>query len=424
MSRVFNSRERIRQKPYSRSNERARWAFLQSPRLGGTYSVFRSLRPALAEYGVDLRWVGLASPDGKDLPAELRSETQWGTFIGSDQNGELHHASALYTHLTDGSYNGVFVNVLCGAIETNLARYLPAYLPRVLIVHSITRGTYLAARAVRDHVNHTIAVSPRIRNSLVGRYGFRPNSTTVIPNAVSTTAPTEGADPRSRIKGRIEILYLGRIEDSSKGVLMLPPIVRSLAGCDWRLTVAGDGPDLPKLKERLSGWSANVTFLGGVGPKQVWDLLRQHDVLLMPSRYEGFGITLIEAMAAGCVPVVSRIREVTDWIVNEGETGFLFRVGDTRAAANKIRTLALEPRTRLKVGQNAQRSVLSRFRAEVIAREYVNILEEVAITPTPLKAPLHLDQWRLARELRPGLRTMLPEPIKNRLRTLREQLAR
>ncbi|MDX7324888.1 glycosyltransferase, partial [Providencia rettgeri] len=58
-----------------------------------------------------------------------------------------------------------------------------------------------------------------------------------------------------------------------------------------------------------------ATFLGAVHPEAVFDLLLRHDVLVMPSRFEGFGLTITEAMSAGCIPVVSRIRGVTDTIV-------------------------------------------------------------------------------------------------------------
>ena len=56
----------------------------------------------------------------------------------------------------------------------------------------------------------------------------------------------------------------------------------------------------------------------------------------MPSRFEGFGFSLIEAMAAGCVPIVSRIHGVTDWIVEDGKTGFVCGIDKPREFAERL----------------------------------------------------------------------------------------
>ena len=70
---------------------------------------------------------------------------------------------------------------------------------------------------------------------------------------------------------------------------------------DWELTVSGDGPDLAELKGRfaVAGMAERVEYLGWTDPNDVPGLMERHDVFLFPSRFEGFGKTLIEAMAGG-----------------------------------------------------------------------------------------------------------------------------
>jgi len=72
-------------------------------------------------------------------------------------------------------------------------------------------------------------------------------------------------------------------------------------------------------------------------------VLAEADIYVFPSRYEGFGLSLVEAMACGCVPVASAIHGVTDTIVDDGGTGRLFPIGDWQRAADCIVRLTADP---------------------------------------------------------------------------------
>src|SRR5690606_22800856 len=144
-------------------------------------------------------------------------------------------------------FDGVVVNVHADPVQTNLVRYLPRSLLRMLIVHNITPGTYAAATAVRDHVHGVVCVSLRLEEDLVAGHGFSRASIGTIPNATDLTL-AEARRPALE-EAPLRILSLGRVEDQAKGVLWLPDIMRRLPP-ELRLTVAGDGPDLERLKQR------------------------------------------------------------------------------------------------------------------------------------------------------------------------------
>jgi glycosyltransferase involved in cell wall biosynthesis len=151
-------------------------------------------------------------------------------------------------------------------------------------------------------------------------------------------------------------------------------------------------------------------------------LLAEHDALLAPSRFEGFLLTLVEAMAAGCVPVTSRIVGVTDAIIEDGRSGFLFPVGNVGAAVHAVSRLT-EP-SRLRVMSAAARAVAcERFTVERMASRYLETMLAIRAAPAPIAPPLDPRHWDLPRGLRPGLRTRIPMPLKNLLRTVRERLA-
>lgn len=396
-------------------------AYFVLPHIGGTYSVFRNLRSGLAPHGIELCWLGL-SHDGNGILPGMEREAAFGTLIqatASDDDKRL--ARRLEQAIMAGGFDGVIVNVLSDRVQTNLVRYLAPHILRLMVVHSITPGTYAAALAIRHHVHATVCVSQRCRDDLVKRHRFDAERTFVIPNAVSTAVfPAVDRLPRP-MEQRLRILFLGRIDDSSKGVMWLPDILARLPA-SATLTVAGNGPDLRRLQAAMPASAPRVAYLGAVAADTVPGLMAAHDVFLMPSRYEGLPVALVEAMAAGCVPVASALRGVTDTIVDDGQDGLLFPVGDRAKAANLIGGLNGD-RTRLhSLSVAARKRVAETFTVERMTARYAAVLRDIDATRPPLSAPLPMDRWALPSGLRPGLRTFLPQPVKNWLRGVQERL--
>jgi len=326
----------------------------------------------------------------------------------------------MLSHLAEQNFDGVFVSVHADRVQTNLARYLPSSMLRVMIVHNITPATYAAARAIRDHVHATACVSRRIRDDLLTHYHFDPNATHEIHNAVDL--PTQPPRALRTIGKPLRLLSLGRIEDQAKGVLWLPQILAQLPD-DVTLTIAGDGPDLARLRRAMAPLAGRAQLLGRVSPAEIPALMAEHDIFVAPSRFEGFMITLVEAMATGCVPVASRIRGVTDTVVDDGVTGLLFPVGDVAAAAEAIRHLRRDPAHWHAMACHGPIAMRERFSISRMAERYGALLAGLHERP-PLIAPqLPIEHWHLPRGLRDGLRSHLPTPLKNLLRTIRERAA-
>jgi glycosyltransferase involved in cell wall biosynthesis len=82
-----------------------------------------------------------------------------------------------------------------------------------------------------------------------------------------------------------------------------------------------------------------VNFLGSKTSAEVLDIESRHDVFVLPTRYEGVPVGLIEAMSVGLAPVVSRIESGVAEILSDGETGLMPPVGDVAAFADAIATL-------------------------------------------------------------------------------------
>lgn len=400
-----------------------KFAYFVYPHAGGTYSVYSALRAGLASHGIAVTWIGIGprAQAAWDNPQWAHARAHGAVVAGNIEN-ERQQAEGLIRHLESSDFDGVFVNVLAGRSETNALRYLDPAIRRIMIVHNITPGTYAAARAMREHVHATVGVSPRIQADLVRKHDFPVERTFAIPNAIdlapfASTARTQSPD------GSLRLLFLGRIIDSDKGVFWLPRIMERLANQPVSLTVAGDGPDLAELRKRCANQRGRVRFTGRVPPDAIPGLMAEHDVLVFPSRFEGLGLSLVEAMAGGCVPVASRIRGVTDFVVQDSANGYLFEIGDANAAAERISFLARDHASLNAISNAARVSTAGRFNLADMSQAYAEVLRQVMDGPVTPPPPLDLKNWKYPSGLRPSLRTYLPKGIKNRLRVWRERFA-
>jgi glycosyltransferase involved in cell wall biosynthesis len=175
---------------------------------------------------------------------------------------------------------------------------------------------------MRDHLR--VRLPAREDSIHLLRYGVR------IPPAARTPVP-----------GPLRLLYVGRLS-RDKGVFDLPEIDAVLRerGVKASWTVQGAGPDEAALR---ACWpDGSVQWTGHQPMQRVLDLYLSHDVLVMPSRNEGLPVALLEAAAAGVVPVVSDLPSGIPEVVEPGVTGFRPAPGDIRAFADAVERLATD----------------------------------------------------------------------------------
>jgi len=147
-------------------------------------------------------------------------------------------------------------------------------------------------------------------------------------------------------------------------------------GIPLHLTFAAGGSLEPTLREQTValGMAEQVTFLGGYDYATLPGLLGNHDVYLSASRWDGTHLSLLEAMAAGLVLVVSRIPANEFWL-EDGRTGLMFTVGSARELADSLARLlehdidwsaaALTNRRRVEVEGDEQKN-LARLEAHYL----------------------------------------------------------
>lgn len=221
---------------------------------------------------------------------------------------------------------GIPVIVTCHHTYWQQYTYIKSQFWKRIFLPFEKRTYRLAARIV--------CVSEDTKRLLVERYHISENKILVIHNAVDTHkfyALSGQKRPHS-------VLYIGRI-DKRKGIEFLirsmPLVVRQIP--DALLLVGGKGGHLGKMKALASRLrlERNVTFLGFVPDDQLNSLYNQAQCVVVPSIFEGFGITVIEALAAGTRVVGTEVDGIRE-ILKSGECGRLSPYGDHHALAEAV----------------------------------------------------------------------------------------
>jgi L-malate glycosyltransferase len=136
------------------------------------------------------------------------------------------------------------------------------------------------------------------------------------------------------------------------------------------LLLIGTGPDEKKLKDTAKsyGLSSNITFYGETEWEIAMQLIAIMDLVVVPSRFEGFGLIAAEAMAAGKTIVASDTSGLKE-VVLHNETGILFPVDNVTALKEAIVKLIPDPQMRKRLGAAGKERVLSNFSLDLYSKK-------------------------------------------------------
>jgi glycosyltransferase involved in cell wall biosynthesis len=154
---------------------------------------------------------------------------------------------------------------------------------------------------------------------------------------------------------KLKLLYVGGLSQR-KGIADVFAIAQALAN-EVELTIVGNGPvnECRPLSEALGRhrWIASLPHA------QVLELMREHDVLLFPSLFEGFGLVITEAMSQG-TPVITTDRTAGADLIEHGKNGWLIEAGDTEALRLQVEQVLNNVGSVAECGENARQCAARR----------------------------------------------------------------
>ncbi|MBA4318236.1 MAG: glycosyltransferase family 4 protein, partial [Flavobacterium sp.] len=129
-----------------------------------------------------------------------------------------------------------------------------------------------------------------------------------------------------------------------------------------------------KSVSNILGISKNVVFYDAV--RNINEKYLEASFFLLTSRFEGFGMVLIEAMASGLACISFDCRRGPKDIIENNRNGFLIQVGDEEAFVEKVNLLIENEKMKIEMGQNAKNSV-SKYNLDSIMQQWKSLFESI-----------------------------------------------
>jgi len=233
-------------------------------------------------------------------------------------------------------------------------------------------------RLAYELADRVLSVSYQLRELQTQRTGFPARKISVIHNGVDRSRYYPDTDDRARMRQELGIkptdFCLGCVANllPVKDHMTLFKAVAALPenGVDWRLLIAGEGFERPRLEAFVAGHPGlkdRVTFLGSTS--RIPELLRALDVFVLPSIAEGLCNSLLEAMASGLAVVATAVGGNPEVVV-DGESGLLFTAQDVAALTTHLSRLRADAQLRANLGQGALDRVRVAFSLESMVQAY------------------------------------------------------
>lgn len=223
----------------------------------------------------------------------------------------------------------------------------------------VQRAAAVAERALARLPHPVVAISQYEYDRGL-ELGYAPARLKLIRNGISRQQPDVAPAPWD--DDRLKILYAGRF-DYQKGIDVL---LDAVDGLDDRLSVRLVGDFAVDAHLRLRPLPEGVQHVGWLDRDGVVAQMKSADILVVPSRWEGFGLVAIEAMRVGVPVLATSVGGLTE-ILGNGRYGYLVQPEDSHALRQALERLDRPSLKRM--GKAAQQHFLDTYTAERVVRE-------------------------------------------------------
>jgi glycosyltransferase involved in cell wall biosynthesis len=227
----------------------------------------------------------------------------------------------------------------------------------------LNRATATVERVWARFCDAVVCISQHERASAL-RAGLPPDRLVVVVNGIGDIAlPADVASARDHWPaGALRVLFVGRL-DRQKGVDTLYKALERLGTRAFALVV---GAAVVTERSGALAVPPNARAMGWLAREEIAVLCCAADVLVVPSRWEGFGLVALEAMRCGCAVVASRTGGLPE-VIDDGVSGLLFEPGDAEQLAALLEQR--DPASWQAMGAAGRRRFEAHFRVERVGDE-------------------------------------------------------
>ena len=241
----------------------------------------------------------------------------------------------------------------------------------VLVCHGTDRPLKNTARYrffFSKIATHHVAVSQAVRRTLLEGSPWLKSDVAVVYNGIETQEIDDAAPVQLGLPAdAVTVSFVGHFE-TRKGILDFAQAWHRVAAAvpNAHAIIVGQGRREPEFRAAMEG-APRVHWLGF--RSDVPSINKATDIFVLPSRFEGFGLVLAEAMAAGAACVTYNSSNMPELIDHE-RNGLLVPIADIDALANAIVRLCNDAELRKRLGAAARQTVHERFSAERMTEDY------------------------------------------------------
>ncbi|HEV2295743.1 MAG TPA: glycosyltransferase family 4 protein [Tepidisphaeraceae bacterium] len=352
--------------------------------IGGTPTVVRELAARLnliPHVKCEVASLKELGPVGQQLRA---GQVQVHPFGGRGWSNAFSVMTQLIDLVRFGRFDTVFsflvhANAMSAAASRFFARGSVRWLQSIQTTQPSPHWHWRLQARAHERAERIIVPSPSISQVAHQLAHIPLEKFQVIPNAID---PDAFRIERMYSTHGFRVGFIGRLDPIKRipDLLHAIKLLNASGGGGVHLHIFGAGAEHDSITATIAqlGLREIVTMHGPVPRPQ--DALRQIDALVLPSSAEGFGLVLIEAMAAG-VPVIGTNAPGIRDVVRNGETGLLVPVGSSQELAEAIRRVREDSPLRHRLVRHAQDDVRNRFTWAAVLPQYVELLEIDAATP-------------------------------------------
>ncbi|MDP9174450.1 MAG: glycosyltransferase [Planctomycetota bacterium] len=248
------------------------------------------------------------------------------------------------------------------------------FCPHVRFIESIQttqpkpRWHWVLQSLAHRAAERVVVPSPSVADIAQRWAGVPEEKIEVVPNAIELS---DYANWPARDSGGRRVGFIGRLDPIKRIGDLIDAV--ALLPADISLDVYGEGSERAKLEAQIARlWLGHrVKLHGGIVDSR--EALKSIDVLVLPSAAEGFGLVLIEAMAAGVPVVATDVPGIRD-VVRNNETGLLVSAFDPGALAGAITRVIDDPGLRARLVASGLENVQERFSWDVVLPLYQTLL--------------------------------------------------
>lgn len=247
------------------------------------------------------------------------------------------------TNLIDLMLQSLPCVVICNTISNLyyaaycVKKLYPDSIKIVVVQHNSVKSYYNKVCEQIEYIDYIMGVSKDICKTLHRDYGI--SSDKLVYKESFVKIEEQLVREYTTDKKPLKVCFVSRIQIMYKRCDLLIPILQSLEekGCNYEFYIAGQGAFLEELELFVTEnkLDKKVFFLGFLHEEEVNSLLCEQDVFLQCSECEGSSLAMLEAMAYGVVPVVTRVGSAEEFIDN-GKNGYICEVNDVEGLAKAI----------------------------------------------------------------------------------------